>query len=170
MSDFAACAPAIISFEREISRPVDRTSASTCAPERPRRQASQSLTLCGPDDYSGLRIHIFAAPLDRPDSGQTKSHLEIRGPEKGSAVKYPRQLLRIVRLSLNPRQVLKARRHGYQRIVDPLSTRFQNRTTVGLATTRQGGLYHAGPVWPCTHALYPCIRRPPPRKHQRLPA
>ena len=27
--------------------------------------------------------------------------------------------------------------------------------------------YHDGPVWPCTHALSRCIRRPPPRKHHR---
>src|ERR1700722_16339258 len=75
-----------------------------------------------------------------------------------------------VRLSLNSRQALTARRHGYQRILNPPSTSFQNRTTVGLVTTRQRRLCHDGPVWPCTHALYPCIRRPPPRKHQRLPA
>jgi len=67
----------------------------------------------------------------------------------------------------NSRQALTARSHGYQRVVDPASL-FQNRTTVGLRTTRQRRLYHDCPVWPCTHALYPCIRRPPPRKHQRL--
>jgi hypothetical protein len=82
----------------------------------------------------------------------------------------PRRMLRILRLFPNSRQVLKARRHGYQRILHPPSTPSQNRTTVGLVTTRQRRLYHDGPVWPCTHALYPCIRRPPPRKHQRLPA
>ena len=64
----------------------------------------------------------------------------------------------------------KSRSNGYQRILLPLWTRSQNRTTVGVRNTRQHSLYHDCPVWPCTHALYPCIRRPPPRKHQRLPA
>jgi hypothetical protein len=77
---------------------------------------------------------------------------------------------RLPRVPKGSGQALKARRHGYQRILHPLSTRFQNRTTVGVVTTRQRRLYHDCPVWPCTHALYPCIRRPPPRKHQRLPA
>jgi hypothetical protein len=58
-----------------------------------------------------------------------------------------------------PADHLKARRHGYQRIVHPLSTRFQNCTTVTVVTTRQRSLYRYGPVWPCTTALYPCIRR-----------
>ena len=52
-----------------------------------------------------------------------------------------------------PAKPLKTRRHGYQRILLPLSTPSQNRTTVGLRTTRQRRLYYDGPVWPCTHAL-----------------
>jgi hypothetical protein len=65
---------------------------------------------------------------------------------------------------------LTARRHCYQIIIHPLWTRSQNRTTVGVRTTRQRSLYHDCPVWPCTHALHPCICRPPPRKPQRLSA
>ena len=64
-----------------------------------------------------------------------------------------------------PAKHLTTRRHGYQRILLPLSlslisvsvsllTLSRNRTIVALRIGRQSRLYHGGPDWPCTHALY----------------
>jgi len=76
--------------------------------------------------------NILNDGVDRPGTDEKLPRDKVTS-RKGAAVKYPRQLLRIAGPSLNSRQVLKARRHGYQRIVEKLSTRFQNLTTVGLA-------------------------------------
>jgi hypothetical protein len=54
-------------------------------------------------------------------------------------------------------------------ILNSLSTKPKNRTTVGVATTISAVL-RDGPAWLCTGLLCPCIRRQPPRKHQPLPA
>jgi len=51
-----------------------------------------------------------------------------------------------------------------------LSTRPQSRTIVGLRIHTSAPSYDDGPAWPCTGALYPCIRCQPPGMHQRLSA